>query len=77
MNLLEELFDILWQEPTPKTEEYLENRELRDKLGDKIEVAVGTELMDKFIDAHWEYMEIECRRYLLNGIRLGIELLRL
>ncbi len=77
MDFLEELFDLLWQEPTPKTEEYLENRELRDKLGDKIEAAVGTELMDKFIDAHWEYMEIECRRYLLNGIRLGIELLRL
>jgi hypothetical protein len=77
VDFLEELFDLLWQEPTPKTEEYLENRELRDKLGDKIEAAVGTELMDKFIDAHWEYMEIECRRYLLNGIRLGIELLRL
>lgn len=77
MNFMEELFDLLWQEPIPKTEEYLENKKLRDKLEDRVEEAVGPELMDKFMDAHWEYMEIGCRRYLLNGIRLGIELLRL
>lgn len=77
MDFLQEMFDMIWQEPSPKTEEYLANKKLRDKLGDKVEEAVGPELMEKFMDAHWEYMEAECRRFLLDGIRLGLELLRL
>ena len=77
MDFLEELFTLLWQEPDPKTEEYLANKKLRDKLGDKVEEVVGPELMDKFMNAHWEYMELECQRFFLNGIRLGLELLRL
>ncbi len=77
MDFLEELFTILWQEPSPKTEEYLANKKLRDRLHDKVEEEVGADLMDKFMNAHWEYMELECRRFLLHGIRLGIELLRL
>ena len=77
MDFLEELFTSLWQEPDPKTEEYLANKKLRDKLYEKVEGLSGADLMDIFMNAHWEYMELECQRFFLNGIRLGLELLRL
>lgn len=77
MELMEELFTMLWEEPPQLTEEYMANRKLRDKLSNQVENVIGPELMDKFMDAHWDYMEQECRRFLLNGVRLGLELLRL
>jgi len=77
MDYLEDLFDMLWEEPDPQTPEFLENKKLRDRLTDKVQALVGPDLIDKHMNAYWEYMELECQKFFLNGVRLGLELLRL
>ena len=77
MNYIEKLYHEYEEEPTPKTREYLDNRALRDKLEDKVEKLVGEELMDKFMEAQWEYLDLECQRFFRYGLRFGLELLRL
>lgn len=77
MNYIERLYREYEEEPTPQTREYLDNRALRDKLEDKVEELVGEELMDKFMEAQWEYLDLECQRYFHYGIRFTLELLRL
>lgn len=77
MNCLEELFLMCWEESDPKTPDFLESKALRDKIETKVEALIGDEMMDKFMEAQWDYMELECRKYFLTGLRFGLELLRL
>jgi len=77
MDDLEELFMRHWEEPDPKTPEFLEVKETRRRVLDKVQAQVGVELTDKFTDAEWEYMELECRRFFLAGVRFGLALIRL
>ena len=77
MNYIEKLYRAYEEEPTPQPREYLDNQTLRDKLEDKVEELAGEELMAKFMEAQWEYLDLECQRFFLCGIRFGLELLRL
>ena len=77
MNYLEKLYCAYEEEPEPQTRDYLNNRALRNKLRDKVEELAGEELMDKFMEAQWEYLDLECQRFFLCGLRFGLELLRL
>ena len=43
----------------------------------KVKDVMGEEMMEKVSDIFCEREEIECYRYFLWGLRLGLELLRL
>lgn len=77
MDCLEELFLFLWEERDPNTPEFEEIRQLRMCLGDKLDALAGEELVEKWVGAQGEYMELKCRQFFTRGVRLGVELLRL
>lgn len=77
MNSLEKLFYILEDERMPDTPEYREAYRRRDRLMDRVEAALGTELMEELAQAQGRYEELECKRFFLHGVRFGLELLRL
>lgn len=44
---------------------------------EKVQNAMGADMVEKINDIYNEREEMECYRYFLNGLRLGLELLRL
>ncbi len=77
MDFLETLFWDLSEEKEPDTPEYRENRIIRTLLLEDIQKAMGLEMVDKVTATYVGHEEMECRRYFLQGLRLGLELLRL
>lgn len=77
MNFLETLYHNLEKEPEPDTPEYRENQNIRRNLLKRIQESMGEEMVGKVTDAYAEHGEMECYRYFLNGLRLGLELLGL
>jgi len=77
MDYLEDLFAMLWDESDPKTPEFLESKKRQSSVSDKMQELVGPDLIDEYMNVYWEYMELECRRYFLDGLRLGLEQIKL
>lgn len=77
MDFLEVLFYHLAEEPMIKTPEYREIASVEASLMEKVQNAMGAEMVDKINDIYAEREGMECYRSFLNGLRLGLELLRL
>ncbi len=77
MDLLEALFYHLEEEPAPRSPEFQEILSVEANLMGKVKDVMGEEMMEKVSDIFCEREEIECYRYFLWGLRLGLELLRL
>lgn len=77
MNFLETLYYHLAEESVPQTPEYRENLSVEAGLMEKVQNAMGADMVEKINDIYNEREEMECYRYFLNGLRLGLELLRL
>lgn len=77
MTFLETLFYYLEEEPEPNTPEYRENLSVTNSLMEKVQNAMGADMAEKIKDIYAEREEMECYRYFLHGICLGLELLRL
>lgn len=74
---LEELFQTRFAERAPQTPEYEELRRLHSSLMDELEKGAGEEPVERLVTVQDEYLELECRRFFLHGVRFGLELLRL
>lgn len=77
MDFLETLYYNLEEEKEPDTPEYRENRMIWGLLMDDIQNAMGGEIVDKITYVSVDHEGMECYRYFLQGLRLGLELLRL
>lgn len=77
MNFLETIYYDLAEEKEPDTPEYQENRKIRSLLMEDIQKAMGLEMVDKVTAIYTDREDMECYRYFLHGLRLGLELLRL
>lgn len=77
VDILEMIFWQLWEESDPKTPDFQANKKLQHSLLEKAEEALGPKWVDKWDDIYWEYMELQSKRFFLNGLRFGLNLLAL
>ena len=77
MSYLEDLYSVLLEERVPDSPEYKENQHVRTGLMNKVEEALGREMVDKIETAYGELLWIENEYFLRCGLRFGLELLRL
>jgi len=77
MDYLEEIFYKIEVESVPDTPEAKELWHVWELLMGDIKEAMGVKMADKVHDAFSGYVTLESYRYFREGVRLGLELLRL
>jgi len=77
MDYLEEIFRLFEEDKEPDTPEYRENRAIRAKLMGQVTAAMGEDMEEKVRDVFSEHEALECERFFRQGLRLGLELVRL
>ena len=77
MDQLEELFLALFPQRIPDTPNDQEYTRLEHILLERVRADSGEPMVEKLTDFWAEKGEADCRRFFQEGLRLGLELVRL